>query len=229
MIGLKNTCSGGRVCHTYNIIRVLCNYLVTIYNTRFYRAQLVFVQGIPTPIIYYTCRTPRPFRRHNARASGRPSASGVSCLRGPYVQRTHNERLTRRVMFGTMACGENPGPGRPENNWVQCLGDDLRVFRATAGSTESVPLVFGVETVLWPTAAKKGGKWYRGVVEAAEIFVTRWHRDEAESSWLRHATEDAKSDDKGRRERKGRSSRTDTAVDECRNETVGRMARYRFD
>ena len=31
-----------------------------------------------------------------------------------------------------------------------------------------VPLVFGVETVLWPTAAKKGGKWYRGVVEAAE-------------------------------------------------------------
>ena len=57
--------------------------------------------------------------------------------------------------------------------------------------------MFGVETVLWPTAAK-GGKWYRGVVEAAECFMTRWHRDEAESSWLRHATEDAKSDDKGR-------------------------------
>ena len=29
------------------------------------------------------------------------------------VQRTHNERLTRRVMFATMAGGENPGPGRP--------------------------------------------------------------------------------------------------------------------
>ena len=26
--------------------------------------------------------------------------------------------------------------------------------------------------------------------------MTRWHRDEAESSWLRHATEDAKGDDK---------------------------------
>ena len=26
--------------------------------------------------------------------------------------------------------------------------------------------------------------------------MTRWHRDDAESSWLRHATEDAKSDDK---------------------------------
>ena len=38
---------------------------------------------------------------------------------------------------------------------------------------ESVPLVFGVETVLWHTAAKKGGKWYRGVVEAAECFMTR--------------------------------------------------------
>ena len=32
------------------------------------------------------------------------------------AQRMHNERLTRRVMFGTMAGGENPGPGRPGNN-----------------------------------------------------------------------------------------------------------------
>ena len=93
------------------------------------------------------------------------------------VQRAHNERLTRRVTFGTMAGGENPGPGRPEKNWAQCLVDDLRVFRATEGSTESVPLVFGVETVLWPTAAKKGGKWYWGVVEAAECSMARWHRD----------------------------------------------------
>ena len=65
-----------------------------------------------------------------------------------------------------------------------------------------------------PTAAKKGGKWYRGVVEAAECFVTRWHRDEADSSWLRHTTEDAKSDDKGREGGERRGSRTDTAVDE---------------
>ena len=78
------------------------------------------------------------------------------------LQRTHNERLTCRVMFGTMAGVENPGPGRPEKNWAQCLVDDLRVLRATEGSTESVPLVFGVETVLWPPAAKKDGKWYRG-------------------------------------------------------------------
>ena len=40
----------------------------------------------------------------------------------------------------------------------QCVVDDLGVFRATEGSTENVPLVFGVETVLWPTAAKKGRK-----------------------------------------------------------------------
>ena len=59
-----------------------------------------------------------------------------------------------------------------EKNWAQCLVDNL-AFRATEGSTESVPLVFGVETVLWPTAAQKGGKWYRGVVEVAECFVTR--------------------------------------------------------
>ena len=144
------------------------------------------------------------------------------------VHRTHNEPLTRRTMFGTMA-GGNPGPGRPEKNRAQCLVDDLRVFRATEASTQSVPLALRVETVLWPTAAKKGWKWYRGVVETAECFMTRWHRDEAVSSWLRHATENAKSDDKGRRGRQGRGSRTDTAVDECRNEIVGRVARCWFD
>ena len=66
-------------------------------------------------------------------------------------------------MFGTLAGGENPGPGRPENNWAQCLADDIRVFQATEGSTDSSPLLFGEETVLCPWAAKKSGKWYRGV------------------------------------------------------------------
>ena len=50
--------------------------------------------------------------------------------------------------------------------------------------------------MLSPTAAKEGVQGYRGVVEAAECFM-RWHRGEAESSWLRHAAEDAKSDNKG--------------------------------
>ena len=58
--------------------------------------------------------------------------------------------------------------------------------------------------------------------------MTGWRRDEAESSWLRHTTEDAKIDDKGRGgEEMG--SRIDIAVDECRNEMVARVARYRFD
>ena len=56
------------------------------------------------------------------------------------VQRRHNERLTRRMMFGTMAGGDNPRPRRLENNGAQCLVDDLRVFRATEGSTEGVLL-----------------------------------------------------------------------------------------
>ena len=59
--------------------------------------------------------------------------------------------------------------------------------------------------------------------------MARWHRDEAESRWLRHEAEDAKSDDKGKGGGKGRGSRTDTAVDECRNELVDRVARYRFE
>ena len=44
------------------------------------------------------------------------------------VQRTHNERLTRRVMFGTMAGGETPRPGGPEKNLAQCLVFGRRVI-----------------------------------------------------------------------------------------------------
>ena len=86
-------------------------------------------------------RTPRPLRRHNARESVETTIRKRRLLFAGAVQRKHNERLTRRVTFGTMAGGENPGPGRPEKNWAQCLAD-LRVFRATEGCTDSVP--FGV-------------------------------------------------------------------------------------
>ena len=64
------------------------------------------------------------------------------------------ERLTHRVMFGTVAGEVNPGRGRPEKNWAQCLVDDLRVFEATEGYTDSSHLLFRIETtVLWPRAA----------------------------------------------------------------------------
>ena len=59
------------------------------------------------------------------------------------VQRTHNERLTRRVVFRTMAGGEIP-PDQVDQrrSGPQSLVDHLRVFRATEGSTENV--LFGV-------------------------------------------------------------------------------------
>ena len=63
--------------------------------------------------------------------------------------------------------------------------------------------MFGVETLLWPRAAKKSGKCYRGGVEAADCFMVRWHRDEAQKSELRHAAEDANNGDKGRGEEGG--------------------------
>ena len=44
------------------------------------------------------------------------------------VQRTNNERLTRRVMFVTVGGGDNPGPRRPENTRAQCFLDAFMVF-----------------------------------------------------------------------------------------------------
>ena len=58
----------------------------------------------------------------------------------------------------------------------------MRVFEVKEGSTVGSPLLFGVETVPWPRAAKKSGSWHRGIVDAADHFMTRWHRGEAEKS-----------------------------------------------
>ena len=71
------------------------------------------------------------------------------------------------------------------------------VFEAIEGSAYSSPLLFRVETVLWKRAAKKVGNWHRGVVDATNRFMTRWHRGEAEESWQRLTAEDAKSSNQG--------------------------------
>ena len=46
-------------------------------------------------------------------------------------------------------------------------------------------MVFEFETALWST---KGGEVIRGVHEAAEGFMVRWHEDEAELSGHRRAS-----------------------------------------
>ena len=93
----------------------------------------------------------------------------------------------------------------------------------------NLPFLLGVETVRWSRAVKSPN-WYRGVVDAADRFMTKWHRGEADKGWLRHATVDAKSSDKGRLEGRGwGGGGTGTAVDEGRNEMVHGMSRHRFD
>ena len=105
-------------------------------------------------------RMPGPFKRQGE--SVETITRKRRLLFAGAVQRTKNEQLTRRVMFGTVVGRENAGPGRSRNNRAQSLSDDFKVFRATEGSTERSPLLSGGETALWPTAAKKGGKWVLG-------------------------------------------------------------------
>ena len=53
----------------------------------------------------------------------------------------------------------------------------------------------------WPRAAKlipMSGNLRRGIVEAADRFMTRWHRGEEETSWLCLTAEDAKSSNQGK-------------------------------
>ena len=103
------------------------------------------------------------------------------------LARQPDGRLPKRLAFGTLVGGEDPGPGCPEQHWLKCLRDDFQAFGATDGSTDDNPRTFGVESALWPVAAKKEGgiPWHTGVLQGAERFMTSWHNSEEEASRLR--------------------------------------------
>ena len=93
-------------------------------------------------------------------------------------------RLPKRLMDGKLVGGEDPGKGRPEQNWMDCLKDDFQAFGATDGSTVDNRLTFGVDRAVWTLAAKMddGAPWHKGVLQGAEKFMTSWHKEEEEAS-----------------------------------------------
>ena len=101
-------------------------------------------------------------------------------------------RLPKRLMDGKLVGGEDPGKGRPEQNWMDCLKDDFQAFGATDGSTVDNRLTFGVDRAVWTLAAKMddGAPWYKGVLQGAEKFMTSWHKEEEEASRRRATKRD---------------------------------------
>ena len=90
--------------------------------------------------------------------------------------------------------------------------------------------------MLWPRAAKKSENWHRGIVDAADRFMKRWHRGEAEKTWRRLTTKDTKSSNQGKSGGRGGGGaavlvqlRSCMYEHECRNEVADRVARYQFD
>ena len=83
--------------------------------------------------------------------------------------------------------------------------------------------------MLWPRAAKKNGNWHRGIVDAADRFMMRWHRGEAEGAGNASQQRTPRAATKGTGGAAGGRNCTDTAVDECRNEGGDRVARHQFE
>ncbi|CAB1109362.1 unnamed protein product [Ectocarpus sp. CCAP 1310/34] len=100
------------------------------------------------------------------------------------VARQPDGRLPKRLMFGELVGGEDPGQGNPEQNWLTCLKDDMKMFEARYGSTTDKPSVFGVPKLVWSEAAKvEGGvPWHAGVLQGAERFMASWHKGKEEAS-----------------------------------------------
>ncbi|CAB1121287.1 unnamed protein product [Ectocarpus sp. CCAP 1310/34] len=100
------------------------------------------------------------------------------------VARQSDRRLPKRLMFGELVGGENPGRGSPEQNWLICLKDDLKMFEARHGSTPDKRSFLGIPKPDWDEAAKvEGGvPWHAGVLQGAERFMASWHKGKEEAS-----------------------------------------------
>ena len=106
-------------------------------------------------------------------------------------------------------------------------------------------MVFRVEIALWPTAAKKASKWFRGVSKATARFMVKWHEDEAKMNKQRRASfmggvqgdggrggnrRSGRKPDRGNESRGGkRRSRRETAVGKSRKEMADSVARHQAD
>ena len=90
------------------------------------------------------------------------------CVLSPFT--STRRRLPKRLMDGKLGGGEDPGKGRPEQNWMDCLKDDFQAFGVTDGSTVDNRLTFGVDRAVWTLAAKMdgGAPWHKGVLRGAE-------------------------------------------------------------
>ena len=102
-------------------------------------------------------------------------------------------RLPKRLMDGKLVGGKDPGKGRPEQNWMDCLKDDFQEFGATDGSTVDNRLTFGVDRAVWTLAVKMDDEapWHKqGVLKGAKKFITAWHKEEEEASRRRATKRD---------------------------------------
>ena len=103
-------------------------------------------------------------------------------------------RLPKRLMDGKLVGGQDPGKGRPEQNWMDWFKDDFQAFGATDGSTVDNRLTFGVDKAVWTLAAKMddGAPWHKEVLQGAEKFMASWHKEEEEASRRRATKRDSR-------------------------------------
>ena len=77
-----------------------------------------------------------------------------------FMARLGSESLPKRVMFGEVGGGKGC-LRRQEQDWKDCLEHDIRLFNMLTEANQ------------WALAAKKSGKRFRRVEEAAEQYMKR--------------------------------------------------------
>ena len=143
------------------------------------------------------------------------------------IRRRHSNAYVCSSYSSIISTHRHPAQPSSWHSCLSCLLDDLKAFDATCeGSTKHSKLCFGVEAEV-RTVAAKAGKWYRGVLEATECFMTKWHDIVAALGRNRHAS--TTYEWSSRELERGGNSLRETAVDESRKDMADMVAMYQAD
>ena len=111
-----------------------------------------------------------------------PPKTGTNLLHPrlpPIVERLGGRLLKKRIVFGSLEGVVRRGRGRKENEWIDCVQSNIRVF-GIAGDWKATAL----EAQVWVETTTEGGWRFMAAWWKEDLDAARHYREKREATRL---------------------------------------------